>query len=101
MAHVVPVIVPLLMWLNVNSYPLIPSRSVWAKNRILSRKVFASRLSWRRAVLLVSGTFWHFRLYWVAMEGRTFARAVAMWVAVSFRLVAIWPMEMQPSSTRP
>jgi hypothetical protein len=24
-----------------------------------------------------------------------------MWVAVSFRLVAIWPMEMQPSSTRP
>ncbi len=80
---------------------MMPKSLVWARVQSLSRRVFAVRVSSRRAVLLISGVLWLFRFLLAAIDGRTLANAVAMLAAVSLRVVPAWPMWMQTRSTLP
>ncbi len=73
---------------------MIPRSLVWAREHSLSSRVFAVRVSCRRAVLLISGVLWSFRFLVAAMEGRTLASAIAMSDAVSLRVEPAWPMGM-------
>ena len=60
-------------------------------------RVFATRLSWTMAVLLASCVLWLFSFWLAAMEGQTLARAVAMSVAVSWRVVPACPIATHTS----
>ena len=80
---------------------MMPRRRVWARNKSLSRKVFDMRMSWRRAVLLVSSVLRSFCFRMAAMEGRTWAWVISMSDAASLMLVPAWPRGMHTSSTRP
>jgi len=80
---------------------MMPRSLVWAKEQSLSSRASAVRVSCRRAVLLISGVVWPFCFLVAAMEGRTWAIAVAMSVAVSLRVVPAWPMGMHTRSTFP
>jgi len=66
---------------------IMPSRRVWAREQNLSRRVFATCLSWMRAVILVSFVLRIFVFPLASMEGRALARAVAMSASVSWRVV--------------
>ena len=80
---------------------MMPRSLVWARVHNLSRSALAVRVSWRRAVLLIPGVLCPFCFLVAAMEGRTWASAVAMSVAVSLRVVPAWPMGMQTRLTLP
>jgi hypothetical protein len=80
---------------------IIPRRRVCAKEQSLSRRVFAILFLWMRAVLFMSCVCLPFVVRLAAIEGRALARAVAMSVAVFWRVVPAWPMGIQPNSTRP
>ena len=79
----------------------MPKSLVWAREQSFFSRVFAVRVPYRIAVLLISGVLWSFRFLMVAMEGRTLASAVAMLEAVSLRVMPAWPMGMQTRSTLP
>jgi hypothetical protein len=65
---------------------MMPSSRVCAREQSLSRRVSAVvRMSSRRAVLLIFGARWPFRLRRAAINGRTPVRAVAMSFAVSWK----------------
>ena len=80
---------------------MMPRSLVWAREQSLSSRVFAVRVSCRRAVLLISDVLWPFRFLVAAMEGRTWANAVVKSDAVSLRVVPAWPMGMHTRSTLP
>jgi hypothetical protein len=65
----------------------MPRSHVRAREQRVLRRVFANLVSWRRAVELVSGVLYPFRLRSEAMEGRAVARAVAKSFAGSMRVV--------------
>jgi hypothetical protein len=64
---------------------IMPRSLVWAREQSSSSRVFAVRVSCRRAVLLISSVLWNFRFLVAAMEGRTLASAVAMRVVLAGR----------------
>jgi hypothetical protein len=80
---------------------MMPRSLVWAREQNLSSRAFAVRVSCRRAVLLISGVLCPFCFLVAAMEGRTWANAAAMSIAVSLRVVPAWPMGMHTRSTLP
>jgi hypothetical protein len=80
---------------------MMPRSLVWARAQNLSSSAFAVRVSCRRAVFLISGVLCPFCFLVAAMEGRTWANAVAMSVAVSLRVVPALPMGMHTRSTLP
>ena len=66
---------------------IMPRRRVWAREQNLSRRVFATCLSWMTGVLLSPYVFGVLYFPLTSEEGRTLARAVAMSDAVSLRVV--------------
>ena len=75
-------------------------RRVWAREQNVSRRVFATCMSWMTDIVLGSCACGVLD-FPLTSEGRTLARAVAMSDVVSLRVVPVWPMGMQSRSTRP
>ena len=80
---------------------MMPRSLVWAREQNLSSSAFAVHVSCRRAVLLIYGVMCPFCFLVAAMKGRTWASAVAMSVAVSLRVVSVWPIGIHTRSTLP
>ena len=66
---------------------IIPRKHVWKSDQYLSKMTLAIHFSWIRAVLLISCFLWPFHFRWTVVEGRTLARAVAILVIVSWRVM--------------
>ena len=81
-------------------FAIMPRRRIWARAQSLSRRVFATCLSWMTDVMLGSCVFGILNFPLTSEEGRALARAVVMSDAVSVSVVPAWPMGIHTRFTQ-